>query len=478
MRLITNTKPPFLSDIIFGDSEKINEMKVAVAYCENYKLFEQCKKKNIKLDYFGRLDTSINLNLETLKIFSKEDNISIQIIGGSRFHPKVIWCIGHGSYIGSANLTKSAWEDNIECGLWLTQKELEDNDLIKSLNNFFDFIQKEAKSLTNISDQDISELERNKSQLENQIRNEFSKKNSTIIKESFGIFKGCSTLNNANNKLQERKEAVRVQSDHGTYREDKGWNDLNEMRCLLIWKKVKKGGFSNKSKLCKEMSYIEDVNLTYGSIGMKVSNYESLDPDGKPALRGCSKNTIRIYEEYKDFSVLELEKIIEKRAYQKHKNISVSSSEKNRLFFENLRKELKKRKEMEDLEPGKPTGKDRNGINISLKSRGYRGYITIFRPESDEPYLDVRYTWRNQHREKEREMAKAEFKILKNKLSHLIERSNENLKAHNPDFPWGEDPRYAFRFGRKGWKTEQEDKHWIIDRTVDLLKTLKNTNQK
>ena len=91
MKLITNIHPPFLSDIVFEKSKIFKKIKVAVAYCKNYELFEYCKKQKIKLDYFGRLDDSINLDLENLKNFLTDD-ISIHIIGGNKFHPKVIWC--------------------------------------------------------------------------------------------------------------------------------------------------------------------------------------------------------------------------------------------------------------------------------------------------------------------------------------------------------------------------------------------------
>lgn len=146
MKLIINIQPPFLSDIIFEEPKNFDKIKVAVAYCKNYELFEYCEKQKIKLDYYGRLDDSVNLDLKKLKNFLT-DNISIHIIGGDKFHPKVIWCNDYGAYIGSANLTQSAWENNIECGLWLTQEELKDNQLVEPLKDFFTFIQKEAKLL-------------------------------------------------------------------------------------------------------------------------------------------------------------------------------------------------------------------------------------------------------------------------------------------------------------------------------------------
>ena len=38
MKLITNIQPPLLSEILFREVENFKKIKVAVAYCKNYKL--------------------------------------------------------------------------------------------------------------------------------------------------------------------------------------------------------------------------------------------------------------------------------------------------------------------------------------------------------------------------------------------------------------------------------------------------------
>lgn len=53
------------------------------------------------------------------------------------FHPKVLWLRGVGAYIGSANLTQQAWWQNIECGVWMTEDELEEQGLDDALRSFF-----------------------------------------------------------------------------------------------------------------------------------------------------------------------------------------------------------------------------------------------------------------------------------------------------------------------------------------------------
>ena len=206
MKLITNIQPPFLSDILFKQLTKCKKIKASVAYCSNYELFEYCKKNKIKLDYYGRLDDTINLELQNLKKFLTDD-ISIHIIAGDNFHPKVIWCDGYGAYIGSANLTKSAWEENIECGLWLDQKELENNLLNNSLEDFFKFIKKVSKPLNNISEQDILKLKKTKEKMSQQNKKNVSlKSDSSNIMKKYGIFYGCKKENDLNTKSQFKKD--------------------------------------------------------------------------------------------------------------------------------------------------------------------------------------------------------------------------------------------------------------------------------
>ena len=203
MKLVTNTQSPRLCEILFEERslEKIKEIKVAMAYCKDYKLFEYCKENKIRLDYYGRLDYTINLDLKKLKEFLLDDRyISIHIIGGNKFHPKVIWCNNYGAYIGSANLTQSAWRDNIECGLWLTQKELEENHLIDSLNVFFTFIKDKTKAndLRKISDCKIQEL--------NQHKKNPPEENHELLNDVIRVFHGCSSNKNDEEKPSSAKK--------------------------------------------------------------------------------------------------------------------------------------------------------------------------------------------------------------------------------------------------------------------------------
>lgn len=458
MQLITNIQEPLLSDILLKQNGDFKKIKMAVAYCTSDELFKHCKDHSIKLDYYARLDPSINLNLEKLKAFLTDD-ISIHIVGGSKFHPKVIWCDNYGAYIGSANLTKSAWESNIECGLWLRHDELEDNNLIEPLDNFFKFIQEESRSLRGMSKEnslkfnkhtkDISELNKKKESIHSEVF--------LTIKQEFGIFSGCS-----NKKLSYKRDVS------GKYREDSGWNDLNEMRCLLILKKLEAENFpqGKQEKLCREMSKREDINLNYDTINMKVGNYRALSPSGKKGLSGYSKNTERIYKKYKDTSIKELEKIIEEEDVKGGKKDKGSEGKKLKIrnFFKNIKKEIEEMKEMEGLEMGSMD--NTFGVSINLKPIKYKGIIKIYRPENKKgaPYVEVCYTYYKPDVNRESTFDIEEDSILRKRLFHLTKKEGE-FDGFNGWRP--------FHF-KKDWGTEEEDKKWIIDRTIDLLKALRD----
>ncbi len=98
-----------------------------------------------------------------------------------------------------------------------------------------------------------------------------------------------------------------------TYRDGRGWNDITELQCLLIMKKLVAEGFPHgmQIKLCKELdAELKKINnpLDYGSISAKVSNYKSVA--GFNNSSNYSSNTKRLYEKYKKHTIKELELVI------------------------------------------------------------------------------------------------------------------------------------------------------------------------
>jgi phosphatidylserine/phosphatidylglycerophosphate/cardiolipin synthase-like enzyme len=66
-----------------------------------------------------------------------KNNIFCKLVP-DRSHSKIIWWKGYGAYIGSANLTESAWYTNIESGIFFTESDLYSSNLIEQLEEFFD----------------------------------------------------------------------------------------------------------------------------------------------------------------------------------------------------------------------------------------------------------------------------------------------------------------------------------------------------
>lgn len=93
-----------------------------------------------------------------------------------------------------------------------------------------------------------------------------------------------------------------------SYRENSEWNKANEIRCLIIFQKLKETDFPRGKQMeyCQNMS--RSTNLDVGNISAKVSNYKSVAGINKPS--NASQNTKEIYEKYKDFTIKELEDLI------------------------------------------------------------------------------------------------------------------------------------------------------------------------
>ncbi len=97
------------------------------------------------------------------------------------------------------------------------------------------------------------------------------------------------------------------------YRDGRGWNDITELQCLLIMKKLVAEGFPHgmQIKLCKELdAELKKINnpLEWGSISAKVGNYKAVAKHNAPNHN--STNTRRLHDEYENHSVEELEIVI------------------------------------------------------------------------------------------------------------------------------------------------------------------------
>jgi hypothetical protein len=146
----------YLRDIIENAQSEIDRdglaterVYAAVAYAtEENLLFDWCLKNRIPLRFWGRFDEGIPVSIRILKRFldEKSPNYSCRLV--RQFHPKVIWWRGFGAYIGSANLSQSAWWKNFEAGVFLRENELVASGQDIELEQFFREIDRRASLLT------------------------------------------------------------------------------------------------------------------------------------------------------------------------------------------------------------------------------------------------------------------------------------------------------------------------------------------
>jgi hypothetical protein len=129
--------------------ESCSEVKAAIAYAQQgtnkIHLFEDCLTNEKKLTFYGRLDGSCPIDIRILAWFLslKSPNATCRLVP-HWLHAKVIWWVGAGAYVGSANLTERAWNNNYEAGLFLTHEELEHMGVILHLDAFFDGLEEKS----------------------------------------------------------------------------------------------------------------------------------------------------------------------------------------------------------------------------------------------------------------------------------------------------------------------------------------------
>src|SRR5690606_32590015 len=105
----------------------------------DHPLLKTCLDHGQDLELWSRHDATLATSPDVMALFLKEARPTYACyLIGPQFHPKVIWWHGFGVYIGSANLTKSAWGGNIEAGVFLDENDIDQNDLREDLTEFFE----------------------------------------------------------------------------------------------------------------------------------------------------------------------------------------------------------------------------------------------------------------------------------------------------------------------------------------------------
>lgn len=150
MKLILNgVNGRYLRDVMEGAGDQVERVDAAVAYAtDNRLLFDWCWDCKVPVRFWGRFDDGVPVSLPVLERFLKRGSARYSCKLVRCFHPKVIWWRGYGAYIGSGNLTQSAWWSNIEAGVFLTDNELSTTGAGAELEALFEEIDLRASPLT------------------------------------------------------------------------------------------------------------------------------------------------------------------------------------------------------------------------------------------------------------------------------------------------------------------------------------------
>jgi hypothetical protein len=94
-----------------------------------------------------RLDDRIAVSVPVLNSFLQKKSPTFVCRLVQHHHAKVIWWRGVGVYIGSANLTNSAWYTNVEAGCFFSEEEITD-DMAEDLLDLFATLECHSTPLT------------------------------------------------------------------------------------------------------------------------------------------------------------------------------------------------------------------------------------------------------------------------------------------------------------------------------------------
>ena len=103
-----------------------------------------------------------------------------------------------------------------------------------------------------------------------------------------------------------------------TYKDNSDWNDINEIRCLIILKILILENFprNRQMELSKELA--RTSKLSKESISAKVSNFKSLAKINNNS--NASKNSKLVFEKYNGYTIVELQKKVDDLEAEKAKN--------------------------------------------------------------------------------------------------------------------------------------------------------------
>lgn len=147
----------YLRNITENCARYTEEVLAAVAYATDASLlFDWCWGNKIPLKFYGRLDESVAVSVPILTTFLSRKSANFVCRLAQYHHAKVIWWRGFGAYVGSANLTDSAWYRNVEAGCFFPEPEITE-DMASDFRDLFATLDAHATPLT---DELLDEMKR------------------------------------------------------------------------------------------------------------------------------------------------------------------------------------------------------------------------------------------------------------------------------------------------------------------------------
>lgn len=141
MKLIANgVNSQYFESILPQKGVEVDGVLAAIAYGkDDTKFIKNCLDNHFRLDLWMRYDHTVPVAPMLLNklLNNAKNNIFCKLIP-DMLHAKIVWWKGYGAYVGSANLTSRAWYDNIETGVFFTDEELIDSDMLPQLEEYFD----------------------------------------------------------------------------------------------------------------------------------------------------------------------------------------------------------------------------------------------------------------------------------------------------------------------------------------------------
>lgn len=197
----------YLRNITENSVEKTEEVLAAVAYATDAGLlFDWCWNNKIPLKFYGRLDDKVAVNPTILSSFlsRKSPNFVCRLV--QHHHAKVIWWRGVGMYIGSANLTSSAWYKNVEAGCYFPEEEI--NDVMAS--DIFDLFNTLETNSSPLTEELLEEMQKRSKALAASVPDAKDFWNSPSFKKWPGL------VQTAPKKASDRKRAEFLEEWHAT----------------------------------------------------------------------------------------------------------------------------------------------------------------------------------------------------------------------------------------------------------------------